>query len=94
MTVIDLKSLLDSDYFNLKSIKGIADEYRTEAFFGTFGNAVKTQVWIAISVYVLLAIIKKGLNPDLNLYTILQIMSVACSTALEMTSYRSGYRAK
>jgi len=46
------------------------------AFFGTTENAVKTQIWIAISVYVLVAIIKKQLNLDLNLYTILQILSV------------------
>ena len=39
-------------------------------------DAVKTQVWIAISVYVLVAIIKKRLNLDLSLYTILQILSV------------------
>jgi len=39
-------------------------------------NAVKTQVWVAISVYVLVAIIKKRLNLDFSLYTILQILSV------------------
>jgi len=50
--------------------KWIKQHLRIKAFFGTSENAVKTQVWIAISVYVLVAIIKKELNLDLNLYTI------------------------
>ncbi len=45
-------------------------------FFGTSENAVKTRVWIAISVYVLVAIIKKRLDIDASLYTILQVLSV------------------
>jgi hypothetical protein len=56
--------------------KWIKQHLRIKVFFGTSENAVKTQVWIAISVYVLVAIIKKELNLDLNLYTILQILSV------------------
>ncbi len=56
--------------------KWIKQHLRIKAFFGTAENAVKTQIWIAISVYVLVAIIKKQLNLDLNLYTILQILSV------------------
>ncbi len=56
--------------------KWIKQHLRIKTFFGTSENAVKTQVWIAISVYVLVAIIKKELNLDLNLYTILQILSV------------------
>ena len=56
--------------------KWIKQHLRIKAFFGTSENAVKTQVWIAISVYVLVAIIKKELNLDLSLYTILQILSV------------------
>ena len=56
--------------------KWIKQHLRIKAFFGTTENAVKTQIWIAISVYVLLAIIKKQLNLELNLYTILQILSV------------------
>ncbi len=47
-----------------------------KAFFGTSENAVKTQVWIAISAYVLVAIIKKRLQSDASLYTILQILSL------------------
>jgi len=56
--------------------KWIKQHLRIKAFFGTTENAVKTQIWIAISVYVLVAIIKKQLNLDLSLYTILQILSV------------------
>ena len=56
--------------------KWIKQHLRIKTFFGTTKNAVKTQIWIAISVYVLVAIIKKQLNLDLNLYTILQILSV------------------
>jgi hypothetical protein len=56
--------------------KWIKQHLRIKAFFGTTENAVKAQIWIAISVYVLVAIIKKQLNLDLNLYTILQILSV------------------
>jgi len=55
----------------------IKQHLRIKAFFGTSENAVKTQVWIAISVYVLVAIIKKRLNLYLSLYTILQILSIA-----------------
>ena len=58
--------------------KWIKQHLRIKAFFGTSENAVKTQIWIAVSVYVLVAIIKKRLNLDLSLYTILQILSVTC----------------
>jgi IS4 transposase len=47
-----------------------------KAFYGTTENAVKTQIWIAISVYVLVAIVKKTLKLNRSLYTILQILSV------------------
>ncbi len=57
--------------------KWIKQHLRIKAFFGTSPNAVKTQVWIAISVYVLVAIIKKTLKIELSLYTILQIFSVS-----------------
>jgi len=56
--------------------KWIKQHLRIKAFYGNSENAVKTQIWIAISVYVLVAIIKKRLNLDLSLYTILQILSV------------------
>jgi len=56
--------------------KWIKQHLRIKSFFGTSENAVKTQIWIAISVYVLVAIIKKKLNLDISLYTFLQILSV------------------
>lgn len=54
----------------------IKHHLRIRAFYGTSENAVKSQVWVAISVYVLVAILKKQLHLDLSLYTILQILSV------------------
>ena len=57
--------------------KWIKQHLRIKAFYGTSENAVKTQIWIAISVYVLVAIVKKRLNLNLSLYTILQILSVS-----------------
>jgi hypothetical protein len=56
--------------------KWIKQHLRIKAFFGTNENAVKTQIWIAISVYVLVAIIKKRLGVQASLYTILQILSL------------------
>ena len=56
--------------------KWIKQHLRIKAFYGTTENAVKTQIWIAISVYVLVAIIKKRLKIELSLYTILQILSL------------------
>jgi len=75
--------------------KWIKQHLRIKAFFGTSDNAVKTQVWIAISVYVLIAIIKKRLNIELSLYTILQILSVTVFEkipilqALQANQYRT-----
>ena len=57
--------------------KWIKMHLRIKAFYGTSENAVKTQIWIAISVYVLVAIIKKRLGINHSLYTILQILSVS-----------------
>jgi IS4 transposase len=56
--------------------KWIKQHLRIKSFFGTTENAVKTQIWIAVSVYVLIAIIKKRLHLEASLYTILQILSV------------------
>lgn len=56
--------------------KWIKQHLRIKSFFGTSENAVKTQVWIAVSVYVLVAIIKKRLNIKTSLYSILQILSL------------------
>ena len=56
--------------------KWIKQHLRIKSFYGTSENAVKTQIWIAISVYLLVAIIKKLLNLEMSLYTFLQILSV------------------
>ena len=56
--------------------KWIKQHLRIKRFYGTTENAVKTQIWIAISVYVLVAIVKKRLNTETSLYTILQILSL------------------
>ena len=56
--------------------KWIKQHLRIKAFYGTSRNAVKTQIWIAITVYVLVAIVKKQLNLDRSLSEILQIVSV------------------
>jgi hypothetical protein len=56
--------------------KWIKQHLRIKSFFGTTENAVKSQIWIAVSVYVLVAIIKKRLKLETELYTILQILSL------------------
>jgi len=56
--------------------KWIKQHLRIKKFYGTTENAVKTQIWIAISVYVLVAIVKKRLKTEASLYTILQILSL------------------
>jgi len=65
--------------------KWIKQHLRIKSFFGTSENAVKSQIWIAISVYVLVAIIKKRLNLKSDLYTILQVLSL---TLFEKTSLK------
>ena len=56
--------------------KWIKQHLRIKAFYGLSENAVKTQIWIAVSVYVLVAIVRKRLGLDLSLYQILQILSL------------------
>jgi len=56
--------------------KWIKQHLRIKRFYGTSENAVKSQIWIAVSVYVLVAMIRKRLNLEVSLYTILQILSV------------------
>jgi len=65
--------------------KWIKQNLRIKVFYGTSENAVKTQIWIAISVYVLVTIIRKRLNLDLSLYTILQILSVTIFEKVAIT---------
>jgi transposase len=57
--------------------KWIKQHLRIKVFYGTSENAVKTQIWTAISVYVLIALVKKRMNLDITLYTFLQILSVS-----------------
>lgn len=64
--------------------KWIKQHLRIKAFYGTTENAVKTQIWIAISVYVLVAIVKKRLNLKHSLYTILQILSVTLLEKIQL----------
>ncbi len=66
----------------------IKQHLRIKAFYGTSENAVKTQVWVAIAVYVLVAIVKKQLGLGLSLYKILQVLSV---TIFEKTSILEGF---
>ena len=56
--------------------KWIKQHLRIKSFYGTTENAVKTQIWIAITVYVLVAIVRKRLKIELSLYTMLQILSL------------------
>ena len=58
------------------SSSGSSSIFGSSQFYGTSENAVKTQIWIAVSVYVLVAIVKKRLDLDASLYTLLQILSV------------------
>jgi hypothetical protein len=66
----------------------IKQHLHIKAFYGTSENAVKTQVWVALSVYVLVAVVKKQLGLDLSLYKILQILSV---TIFEKTPISEGF---
>src|SRR5437879_8671959 len=70
--------------------KWIKQHLRIKAFYGTSENAVKTQMWIAISVYVLVAIIRKQLGLEVSLYQILQILSV---TLFEKTPILQAFQA-
>ena len=56
--------------------KWIKQHLRIKAFYGTSENAVKTQIWIVVGIYVLVAIVRKRLGLDASLYQILQIVSV------------------
>ena len=75
--------------------KWIKQHLRIKSFYGTSENAVKTQIWIAVSAYVMVATMKKRLKIDLTLYTILQILSITLFEkkpilqALTATDYRN-----
>jgi len=64
--------------------KWIKQHLRIKRFYGTSENAVKSQIWIAVSVYVLVAIVRKRLDLEASLYTLLQILSVALFEKIPM----------
>jgi hypothetical protein len=64
--------------------KWIKQHLRIKRFLGTSENAVKTQIWIAVSVYVLVAIVRKRLELDVPLYTLLQVLSVTLFEKIEL----------
>jgi Domain of unknown function (DUF4372)/Transposase DDE domain len=68
-------------------LKWIKQHLRIKAFYGTSENAVKTQIWIAVSVYVLVAIVRKRVGLDASLYQILQILSL---TLFEKNAHFTG----
>ena len=69
--------------------KWIKQHLRIKSFYGTTENAVKTQIWIAVAVYVLVAIIRKRLGIDASLYTILQVLSVTLFEKTPLSSVLS-----
>ena len=71
--------------------KWIKQNLRIKSFYGDTENAVKTQIWIAVSVYVLIAIIKKRLNLEPSLYKILQILSVNVFNRTELFQLLTSY---
>ena len=83
LTICDLyKSRWQVELF----FKWIKQHLRIKQFYGTSENAVKTQIWIAVSVYVLAAIVRKRLKLEVSLYTLMQVLSV---TVFEKTSIES-----
>jgi transposase len=70
--------------------KWVKQHLRIKRFYGTSENAVRTQIWIAVSVYVLIAIIKKRLNLEPSLYTLLQVLSVTVFEKMPLQQALSG----
>jgi hypothetical protein len=70
--------------------KWIKQHLRIKAFYGRSENAVKTQIWAAIGVYVLVAILRKCLAIDRDLYTLLQILSITCFEKMPLREALSG----
>ena len=73
--------------------KWIKQHLRIKSFFGTTPNAVKTQIWIAVCVYVLIAIVKKRLALGASLYTMLQLLSVTAFEKMPIDQLLSGKEA-
>jgi transposase len=70
--------------------KWIKQNLRIKAFYGTSENAVKTQIWIAVTIYLMIAILKKRLKIDASLYTILQILSVTAFERMPIKQLLTG----
>jgi high-affinity nickel permease len=70
------KDCVDGQYV-AQLFKWVKQNLRIKCFYSTSENAVKTQIWIAVSVYVLIAIVEKRLHLEVSLYTLLQILSVS-----------------
>ena len=70
--------------------KWIKQHLRIKSFFGTTPNAVKTQIWIAVCVYVLIAIVRKRLELEASLYTMLQLLSVTTFEKMPIDQLLSG----
>ena len=70
--------------------KWIKQHLRIKQFYGTSENAVKTQIWIAVSVYVLVAIVRKRLRLEASLYTFLQVISITAFEKVQIQSALSG----
>ncbi|HEY3308539.1 MAG TPA: IS4 family transposase [Desulfuromonadaceae bacterium] len=88
MTIADLyKQRWQVELF----FKWIKQNLRIKSFYGTSENAVKTQIWIAVSVYLLVAIIRKRLKIEASLYTILQILSVSVFERTELNQLLTFY---
>jgi DDE family transposase/uncharacterized protein DUF4372 len=92
LTICDLyKSRWQVELF----FKWIKQHLRIKKFYGTSENAVKTQIWIAVSVYVLVAIVRKRLKLDASLYTLMQVFSVtvfekaSIASVISQTAYSS-----
>jgi Domain of unknown function (DUF4372)/Transposase DDE domain len=83
LTICDLyKSRWQVELF----FKWIKQHLRIKTFYGTSENAVKTQIWIAVSVYVLVAIVRKRLKLDVSLYTLMQVFSVTVFEKVQIES--------
>ena len=70
--------------------KWVKQHLRIKRFYGTSENAVKSQIWIAVSVYVLVAIVKKRLNLEASLYTLLQILSLTLFEKMQIDQALTG----
>jgi len=92
LPALTIAHLYKSRWYVELFFKWIKQHLRLKAFYGTSENAVKTQIWIALSVYVLVAIVKKRLALDVSLYKLLQILSVTLfeNTPISIAAFDAG----